>query len=97
MFYENIALYDTNSHNHKFLNTSEPHKETTVYGDLGIKTDHLKYDPPLPTSVIKNEIIPYSTYGSHEHTDFKGRNGLPRYDPPLPTSVLQFKSEKRKT
>ena len=90
VLYAKLPLYDIRSHNHKFINTREPHQETTVYGDLGINTDHLKHDPPLPSSVIKSEIIPDSTYGSHEHTDFKGRNGLPRYDPPLPTSVIKM-------
>ena len=46
--------------------------------------------------VIKNKRITNSTYGSHGHTHFKSRDGLPRYDPPLPTSILQFKSERRK-
>ena len=57
VFYENVPLYDISSHKHKFSNLREPHKETTVYGDLGIKTDRIKYDPPLPTSILqfKNE------------------------------------------
>ena len=57
VFYENLPLYDISSHNHKFISIREPHKETTVYGDLGNKTERLKYDPPLPTSVLqfKNE------------------------------------------
>ena len=53
VFYDNLPVYDISSHNRKFLNTREPHKETTVYGDLGIKTDHLKYEPPLPTSDMR--------------------------------------------
>jgi len=56
VFYENLPLYDISSHNHKLLNPREPHKETTVYGDLGIKTDRIKYDPPLPTSVLQFKI-----------------------------------------
>ena len=36
VFYDNLPLYDISSHNHKFINTRVPHKETTVYGDLRI-------------------------------------------------------------
>ena len=53
LFNDKLPLCAISSHNHKFLNTREPHKETTVYGYLGNNTDHIKYDPPLPTSVIQ--------------------------------------------
>ena len=96
VFDENLPLYDISSHNHKFLNPREPHKETTAYGDLGIKTDRIKYDPPLPTSVIHYAGDSNSTYGDVDRSDFKGRNSAPCYDPPLPTSILQFKSERGK-
>ena len=56
VFYENLPLYDISSHNHKFMKPRGPHKETTVYGDLGNKTERLKYDPPLPTSVLQFKI-----------------------------------------
>ena len=94
VFYENLPLYDISSHNHKFLNTREPHKETTVYGDLGIKTYHLKYDPPLPTSVIKMHK-PCTAGTDHPYGNTNGgEKGC--CDPPLPTSILQFKSERGK-
>ena len=129
-FYEELPLYYISSHSHKFITTRVAHKDTCIYGDLTIKTDRQKYDPPPPTSVIKilkpstagtdhaygntnggergsydsplpasiieQTLITNSTYGSYEHTDFNGRNGLSRYEPPLPTSVLQFKSENGK-
>ena len=53
VFYERLSLYDISSHNHKFINTRVPHKETCIYGDLKVKTDHQKYDPPIPTSVLQ--------------------------------------------
>ena len=88
VFYGNLPLYYISSHNHKFLNTREPHK------DLGIKTDHLTYDPPLPTSVIK--MLKPSTAGTdHAYGNTNG-GGRSSYDPPLPTSILQFKSERGK-
>jgi len=52
VFYENLPLYDISSHNHKVIKTRPP-QGTTVYGDLGIKTDHIKYDPPLPSSLLQ--------------------------------------------
>ena len=94
VFYENLPLYDISSHNHKFLNTRGPRKETTVYGDLGIKTDRIKYDPPLPTSVIKMHK-PCTSGVDHPYGNTNGgEKGC--YDPPLPTSILQFKSERGK-
>ena len=56
VFYENLPLYDISSHNHKFLTVREPHEETTIYGDLEMKTERIKYDPPLPTSVLQFKI-----------------------------------------
>ena len=57
VFYENLPLYDISSHNHKFLYyPREPHEEATIYGDLVIRTDRIKYDPPLPTSVLQFKI-----------------------------------------
>ena len=53
VFYENLPLYDISSHNQKFLNTREHHKETTVYGDLNNKTHRIKYDPSLPSSILQ--------------------------------------------
>ena len=97
MFYEKLPLYDISSHKHKFLNTRrEPHKETTVYGNLGIKTDRQKYDPPLPTSVITSSTINcLYNEGGFDRVSYNGRREV-TYEPPLPTSVLQFKSEKGK-
>ena len=53
VFYGQLSLYDISSHNHKFMNTRVAHKDTCIYGDLKIKTDHQKYGPPIPTSVLQ--------------------------------------------
>jgi len=91
VFYENLPLYDISSHNHKFV---KEHKQIhgSIYGDNPVR-DEFKYDPPLPTSVIKTrephkEITVYGDLGN--------KTDRIKYDPPLPTSVLQFKIEKGK-
>ena len=90
VFYEDLPLYDISSHNHKFINTRPP-QGTSVYGDLGIKTDHIKYDPPLPSSVIKMHK-PCTAGTDHPYGNTNGgEKGC--YDPPLPTSVIQFKTK----
>ena len=96
VFYDKLPLYDISSHKHKFVKYDEPHDAGTshIYGDTNGGEKH-SYDPPLPTSVIKYEILD-DLYGTGNHTDFKGRNGEARYDPPLPTSILPFKSERGK-
>ena len=57
------------------------------------------YDPPLPTSLIKEEeedsgikkvMRKNTTYGNVMSYEIKERkNGEPRYDPPLPTSLIK--------
>uniref|UniRef100_UPI00404B15F4 DNA-methyltransferase n=1 Tax=Flavobacterium sp. TaxID=239 RepID=UPI00404B15F4 len=92
VFYENLPLYDISSHNQKFLKVEEP-RTNTLYGDTkGCKIQ--KYDPPLPTSVIK---MHKSRIAGTDH-GYGNTNGgeIGSYDPPLPTSVLQFKSERGK-
>jgi site-specific DNA-methyltransferase (adenine-specific) len=56
-----------------------------------------KYEPPLPTSVVKN-IPRDSTYGVIETHDLVigETTGQPRYDPPLPTTMLEIKSTRGK-
>ena len=54
------------------------------------------YDPPLPTSLIKEEEEDnqfgkerkIATYGKHKEIRKKGERGL-TYDPPLPTSLIK--------
>lgn len=51
---------------------------------------NIRWDPPLPTSVIENKYDD-TIYGDIDMVDFKGRNGKSRYNPPLPTSVVEKK------
>ena len=62
------------------------------------------YDPPLPTSLIKEEeedsgikqvMRKNTTYGNvMSHEIKERRNGEPRYDPPLPTSLIKEEEHK---
>lgn len=114
VFYEKLPLYDLSSHTHKFL--AKQKKEEVVkkverkstYGD--IETHDLKtgknngvprYDPPLPTSVVKEQEG--TIYGDLPTTDSYaegvglGKKGHEtRYDPPLPDSLLEIKSTRGK-
>ena len=102
VFYEKLPFYDLSSHTHKFIK----HKENTVeesktetYGKLKrcINGKQGKYDPPLPTSLVKEELFKSnSLYGKEEKKiRYKNEEGKitsetngKRYDPPLPTSLL---------
>ena len=55
-----------------------------------------QYDPPLPTTIVKEEHYEDTIYGDVDMIDFSGRNGSSRYDPPLPTTMLEIKSTKGK-
>ena len=82
VFYKRLPMYDLSSHKHKFKNKKE---------DNGINRS--RYEPPLPTSIIKKDIYGFD---NNKKTDFKGRNSSSVYDPPLPTSLLEFKSTRGK-
>ena len=61
----------------------------------GYKDSQVIYDPPLPTSVIKEEMCVRhedSTYGNNFKTSKNKEGHSIKYDPPLPTSVLEIKS-----
>jgi len=54
------------------------------------------YDPPLPVSVVKQDIRPTDTYknestlyGDIDRPDFKRKNNESMYQPPLPVSVVK--------
>lgn len=95
VFYKKLPLYDLSSHTHKFL--KEVHKNKRR-GDTYDKTRkgegtsiQGKYDPPLPTSVVKEEsYITNTIYGHNEEEPRKFyRVEQNKYDPPLPTSVVK--------
>ncbi len=111
VFYEKLPFYDLSSHTHKFIKPSSEPKEMCKYdvnkntygggkeGRIKIskdKKDHeAKYDPPLPVSVVKEEVdIIDEKYKNKGGLYSKvSRNGLvknvPHYEPPLPVSVVK--------
>jgi hypothetical protein len=107
VFYEKLPLYDLSSHKHKFIE-EVPTKKTIKEGNTykGIYTElpqtgkgkdahSAQYDPPLPTSVVKESTSTlYNNKGKSttpitKHSVVGGSTGQPRYDPPLPTSVVK--------
>jgi len=89
VYTENIAEH----HTHKFIKETENKR----YGKDGVdnkgayknrsKTEiQNKYDPPLPTSVIKTDL--YSNENLKEPRELY-RNKAGQYEPPLPTSVIK--------
>jgi len=91
VFYKKLPKVYTDSvaehHTHKFIKDRTSDKNG-LYGNSVLKgVKEGKYDPPLPTSVIKTEI--YGNDYLEKKVDFENRNGTPRYDPPLPTSVIR--------
>ena len=94
VFYRKLPLYDLSSHSHKFLghiNTIKPncYNECEPY-------DHIKYNPPLPVSIIKEEKNECYGEGSHDSEYIGEARKANVYDPPLPNSILEIKSEKGK-
>jgi len=98
VYTDNIAEH----HTHKFIKETENKRN----GKDGVDNKGMiknrceketvsKYDPPLPTSVIRNDEGCNSMYGKETGKVFiydetgKLRNSEPRYDPPLPTSVIR--------
>jgi len=62
VFYKKLPLYDLSSHSHKFLkDKEESYITTTLYSDKKgeprqvYRAEEGQYDPPLPTSVVKEE------------------------------------------
>ena len=100
VFYEKLPFYNLSSHTHKFLKTTDKDRTGKCYSGHGDKTSAVgKYDPPLPTSVVKvvKENGPCKNYGV-ERVYYYDENGKKldgsdgtqtKYDPPLPTSVIK--------
>jgi DNA modification methylase len=98
VFYKKLPLYDLSSHTHKFLNNKNGIKcKEGCYDNDVIRTNDSTYDPPLPTSIVKEELCNYdvnkNTYGGGKEGRIKiskdKRDHETRYDPPLPTSVVK--------
>ena len=104
VFYEKLPFYDLSSHKHKFIKEDKNiiKGENNTYNTEGRKKPITReppnqYDPPLPTSVLKEDIRKdkhETAYGNniHYHNN-QQRNGESIYDPPLPTSVVKEKSQ----
>ena len=99
IYTDNIAEH----HTHKFIKSAPMGNKPDLYGRLWNKDGEPytktkiqnKYDPPLPTSVIRNDEGCNSMYGKETGKIFiydekgKLRNSEPRYEPPLPTSIIK--------
>ena len=107
VFYRKLPMYDLSSHKHKFLGEQTEDKEYCKYdinkncygggkeNRIKIskkKEDHsIKYDPPLPTSIIKEDKRT-TIYGDYiDFQPIERKNGESIYDPPLPTSIIKEK------
>ena len=102
VFYEKLPLYDLSSHTHKFLNsTNGVKKDYNLYRKDINQVQNKQYDPPLPTSVVKEEKSQISKskekdlYGDMKGGTIGAVHGV-NYDPPLPTSMLEIKSTRGK-
>jgi len=99
-FYEKLPFYDLSSHKHKFIKERDTEqKNGKIYeGGKQKKIVEGKYDPPLPTSVVKEEAKMNSElYGELPTTDSYAESvGMKKadkhkvhYDPPLPVSIIK--------
>ena len=105
VFYEKLPFYDLSSHKHKFIkerNTQQ--KNGNIYEGDGNNKKIMegKYDPPLPTSLVKEETYTGTKekdelcYGIQGNNIKERKNGESRYNPPLPHSLLEIKSTRGK-
>ena len=104
VFYEKLPFYDLSSHTHKFNKEDNKGKieGNKVYECKKVlyRNEAGQYDPPLPDSVIKEDIRKdkhITAYGKniHYHNN-QQKNGESIYDPPLPDSILEIKSTRGK-
>ena len=107
IYNDNLTLH----HKHKFLSE----KPTKRAGKDGVdnkgcfknrsssgKEISYKYDPPLPNSVITEEVYGTGCYQKADHSSSKNYDGYGKdndftiYDPPLPNTILEVKSQRGK-
>jgi len=99
VFYEKLPFYDLSSHQHKFLKADKGTIDgNKVYaGKKVLKREPAgKYDPPLPTSVIKepepnsnkNSVL-YGSLKDNGYHNLRKKGETTAYEPPLPTSVIK--------
>ena len=87
VFYKKLPLYDLSSHTHKFIKERTSEKNGLYGGDVDKKVMEGKYDPPLPTSVVKEDTNYTTLYGDVCISKCPIRGS--RWDPPLPTSIVK--------
>ena len=110
VFYEKLPFYDLSSHTHKFIKDKNGEDKISkgrrgkCYqppSDGSVDAAKVsKYDPPLPVSVVKEEIMNSELYGELPTTDSYAKQvGMSKadkhkvhYDPPLPVSVVKEES-----
>jgi len=87
---------ETNNNNEDVYNSNERINNGKLYHHPRNKQvgSESIYDPPLPTSVIKDEKTINTLYGGeHAVPDYVNKRnkktGMSAYDPPLPTSVIK--------
>ena len=106
VFYKKLPKVYTDNieehHTHKFIKETENKRNGKdgvdnkgMIKNRSEKETVSKYDPPLPTSVIKTEHETAYGNNTHHHCP-QQRNGESIYEPPLPNSILEIKSEKGK-
>jgi len=83
VYTENIALH----HKHKFLK-QEKGRGGNIYGKEDKLSNHNKYEPPLPNSVIK-ETNHENAYNTEKRKKPIVRSKPNQYEPPLPNSVIK--------
>ena len=102
VFYEKLPFYDLSSHKHKFIKERDTkQKNGKIYEEEGNNKKIIegKYDPPLPTSLIKEDEPEYdgtinTLYSNNidvpSYVNKRNKKtGMSAYDPPLPTSLIK--------
>jgi len=99
-------------HKHKFIKDKKEFESSSLYAVENKKIRYLnddgsvdqdlnttRYDPPLPTSVIRN-TVDYKNesemYGNIVRADCMRKNNESMYEPPLPNSILEIGSQRGK-
>ena len=101
VFYEKLPFYDLSSHKHKFIKERDTQqKNGNIYEGEGNNKKIMegKYDPPLPTSLVKegnncSYDVNKNCYGGGKEGRIKiskdKKDHQQKYDPPLPTSLIK--------
>ena len=119
VFYEKLPFYDLSSHQHKFKKAEIKEEDKYSNGSINSNTYDIpnkskggmyrspagKYDPPLPTTIVKEEDKEGLTYkpsfsqkdnADNEYRKMGRKGGESAYDPPLPNTLLEIKSTRGK-